>query len=186
MAGYGDLFVTFMKIGCVTFGGGYAMIPVIERELIKKKGWTTLEEVMDYYTIAQVTPGIIAVNLSTFIGCKQKGPLGGVVSTLGFALPGVSFISVIALCLRNFAEYPAVQHAFTGIRVAVGALIIDTAVKLLKGIFKDVKAAVIFGLGFGLSVVLSANPVALVMGAGIAGFLLYRPGPAGKKRENSP
>ncbi|MDR2518970.1 MAG: chromate transporter [Spirochaetaceae bacterium] len=186
MAGYIDLFAAFLKIGCVTFGGGYAMIPVIERELIKKKGWATLEEVMDYYTIAQVTPGIIAVNVSTFIGFKQKGPLGGVVSTVGFALPGVSFISVIALCLRNFAAEPAVQHAFTGIRIAVGALIIDTAVKLLKGLFKDGKAALIFALSFGLSAVLSANPVLLVTGAGIAGFLLYRPSSkaAGKKQEN--
>lgn len=179
MAGYIELFVTFMKIGCVTFGGGYAMIPVIERELVKKKGWTTLEEVMDYYTIAQVTPGIIAVNVSTFIGFKQRGALGGVVSTVGFALPGVSFIAAIALCLRNFAEYPAVRHGFTGIRVAVGALIIDTAAKLLKGLFKDVTAAVIFALAFGLSAVLGANPVLLIAGAGIAGFLLCRPKKAG-------
>ncbi|MDR1302244.1 MAG: chromate transporter [Treponema sp.] len=175
MKEYMELLLTFGKLGCITFGGGYAMIPVIERELIQKKGWTTMEEVMDYYTIAQVTPGIIAVNTSTFIGFKRKGLLGGILTTLGFVFPGVVFITVIALCLQNFAEYPLVQHAFTGIRVAVGALILDTVLKLLKGVFKDGKAIVIFILGFALSAVFNTNPVLLVIAAGVAGFFLYRP-----------
>jgi chromate transporter len=172
---YGELWLTFMKIGCSTFGGGYAMIPVLQRELIQKRGWTTLEEVMDYYTIAQVTPGIIAVNTATFIGYKRKGPLGGVLSTLGFMFPGVLFITLIAAFLQHCAEYPAVRHAFTGIRVAVGALILDTVLKLLKGVFKDAKALLIFILSFALSAVYSTNPVFVVAGAGIAGFFLYRP-----------
>lgn len=175
MKGYADLFVTFIRIGCITFGGGYAMVPVLDRELIKKKGWVTMEEIMDYYTIAQVTPGVIGVNVSTFIGFKQKGPLGGVLSTLGFVLPGVCAILIIALGLRNFAEDPVVQHAFTGIRVAVGALIMDTVFKLLKGALKDRKAVIIFILAFALSAVWSANPVLLVTAAGIAGFFLYLP-----------
>ena len=139
-----------------------------------------MEEVMDYYTIAQVTPGIIAVNTSTFIGFKRKGFLGGILTTLGFVFPGVLFITGIALFLQNFAEYPLVQHAFTGIRVAVGALILDTVLKLLKGVFKDGKALVIFILGFALSAAFNANPVLLVVAAGVAGFFLYRPpkGPA--------
>jgi chromate transporter len=170
-----DLLWTFIKIGVMTFGGGYAMIPVLERELISKKGWTNLEEVMDYYTIAQVTPGIIAVNVSTFIGYKRKGPVGGVISTLGFLLPGVTLMAVISLFIKQFAEYPAVQHAFTGIRVAVGALILDTVIKLLKGVFKDKKAVVIFILGFALSAIFSASPVFIIAGAGAAGFFLYRP-----------
>jgi chromate transporter len=171
-----ELLWTFIKIGAMTFGGGYAMVPVIERELINKKGWTTMDEVLDYYTIAQVTPGIIAVNLSTFIGYKRKGPLGGVLCTLSFLLPGLVCMIVISLFIRRFAEYPAVQHAFTGIRVAVGALILDTVIKLLKGAFKDKKAVVIFIAGFVLSAVFSASPVLIILGAGIAGFLLYRPG----------
>ncbi|MDR0629620.1 MAG: chromate transporter [Treponema sp.] len=170
-----ELWLTFMKIGCSTFGGGYAMLPVLERELIRKRGWTTMEEVMDYYTIAQVTPGIIAVNTSTFIGFKRKGFLGGILATSGFVFPGVLFIIGIALFLQNFADYPLVQHAFTGIRVAVGALILDTVMKLLKGIFKDGKALVIFILSFALSAVCNANPVLLVVAAGVAGFFLYRP-----------
>jgi chromate transporter len=172
---YIELCLTFVKIGCSTFGGGYAMIPVLERELIQKKGWTTMEEVMDYYTIAQVTPGIIAVNTSTFIGFKRKGILGGTLATLAFVFPGVAFITAIALFLQNFADYPLVQHAFTGIRVAVGALILDTVLKLLKGVFKDAKALVIFILGFALSALFNTNPVLLVTAAGVAGFFLYRP-----------
>jgi chromate transporter len=175
MREYLELVWAFIKIGSMTFGGGYAMIPVIERELINKKGWTNLDEVMDYYTIAQITPGIISVNFSTFIGCKRKGPFGGVISTLSFIFPGVTLMIVISVFIGRFAEYPAVQHAFTGIRVAVGALILDTVIKLLKGVFKDKKAVVIFILGFALSAVLSASPVLIITGAGAAGFLLYRP-----------
>jgi chromate transporter len=173
---YLEIIVVFLKMGCTTFGGGYAMLPVLERELIRKRGWITMEEVMDYYTIAQITPGIIAVNISTFVGCKQKGPLGGVLATLSFVLPGVALITAIAIFMENFAEYPLVQHAFTGIRVAVGALVLDTVLKLFKGVFKDIKAVVIFTAAFALSAVLSASPVLLVAAAGIAGFFLYRSG----------
>jgi chromate transporter len=189
MKEYLELIWTFMKIGSMTFGGGYAMIPVIERELINKKGWTNLDEVMDYYTIAQITPGIISVNFSTFIGYKRKGPAGGVVSTLSFIFPGITLMIIISLFIRRFAEYPAVQHAFAGIRVAVGALILDTVIKLLKGAFKDKKAVLIFILGFALSAVLSASPVLIIAGAGVAGFFFYRPkniSPPGKDTEGAP
>jgi chromate transporter len=170
---YLDLLLTFMKVGCFTFGGGYAMIPVVERELVRGKGWTTMEEVMDYYTIAQVTPGIIAVNLSTFVGYKRKGPLGGIVSTLGFLLPGTGLMAVVSVFIVRFAEYPAVRHVFTGLRAAVGALVLDTVVKLMAGFFKDRKAVVIFIAALALSVLFSASPVLVVAGAGIAGFFLY-------------
>jgi chromate transporter len=175
MKEYLDLFVTFIKIGVTTFGGGYAILPVLERELIAKRGWTSMDEVMDYYTIAQVTPGIIAVNVSTFIGYKRKGPLGGVIATLGFAVPSLFIITIIAAFLSNFADLPLVQRAFGGIRVAVGALILDTVIKLIKGIFKDFKAVIIYIIAFGLSAILSASPVLLVAAAGILGFLIYRP-----------
>jgi chromate transporter len=176
---YLDLLLTFVKIGCLTFGGGYAMVPVVERELIRGKGWTTMDEVMDYYTIAQVTPGIIAVNLSTFIGYKRKGPLGGMIGTLGFLLPGVSLMVIVSVFIVRFAEYPAVRHAFAGLRAAVGALILDTVVKLLRGLFKDKKAVVIFTAALALSALCSASPVLIVAGAGIAGFFLYRKGGEG-------
>jgi chromate transporter len=172
---YVDILWTFMRVGAMTFGGGYAMVPVLERELIKRKGWATMDEVLDYYTIAQITPGIISVNVSTFIGYKQKGPAGGIVGTIGFLVPGFTLMIIISLFIQRFAEYPVVQHAFAGIRVAVGALILDTVIKLLKGILKDTRGILIFILGFSLSAILSASPVLIVAGAGLAGFFLYRP-----------
>jgi chromate transporter len=189
-----DLVWTFIKIGVSTFGGGYAMVPVLERELIKKKGWITMTEVMNYYTIAQVTPGIIAVNISTFVGYKRRGAAGGIAATAAFILPGIVFMTVISLFISRFAEYAAVQHAFAGIRVAVGALILDTIRKLVLELFKnekpseaDVKppaerrgrhvfTAGVFAAAFLLSVLLSPSPVWIVAGAALAGFLFFRPG----------
>jgi chromate transporter len=173
---YIEVFLTFLKMGCITFGGGYAMIPVVERELIKKRGWTTMDEVMDYYTIAQITPGIIAVNLSTFVGYKQAGILGGVLATLGFVLPGASLVTAAALFISNLADIPVVQHGFAGIRIAVGALILDTVIKLVKGVFKDVKALAIYVIAFVLSAWWKVSPMFLILGAGAAGLVFYRAG----------
>jgi chromate transporter len=188
-----ELVWTFIKIGVSTFGGGYAMVPVLERELIKKKGWLTMTEVMDYYTIAQVTPGIIAVNISTFVGYKRLGTAGGVIATVAFILPGILFMTVISLFISRFAEYAAVQHAFAGIRVAVGALILDTIRKLILELFKKSPSATeekkpaeqrrrhvftvcVFAAAFLFSVLLSPSPVWIVVGAALAGFLFFRPG----------
>jgi chromate transporter len=182
MKEYIAVFLSFLKMGCITFGGGYAMIPVVERELIKKKGWVTMDEVMDYYTIAQITPGIIAVNLSTFVGYKRKGPLGGVLSTLGFVLPGVTLIVIAAIFISNFAHIPLVQHAFAGIRIAVGALILDTVVKMVKGIFKDSKALIIYIIAFALSAIWGISPMLIVLGAGLVGLLAYRSPVQGDRR----
>jgi len=179
MKEYLELFSTFIKIGATTFGGGYAMIPVLDRELIQKRGWITMEDVMDYYTIAQVTPGVIAVNVSTFVGYKRKGFLGGALATLGFIIPGVTLVTIISLFISRFAGYPFVQHAFAGIRVAVGALIIDTVIKLAKGFFNNAKSVVIFFCAFTLSALLGASPVYVLIGAGILGWLLYRPKDSG-------
>jgi chromate transporter len=175
LKGYLSVFLAFLKLGCITFGGGYAMIPVVDRELIKKRGWVTMDEVMDYYTIAQITPGIIAINLSTFVGYKQKGSLGGFLATIGFALPGVTLITALALFISNFADIPAVQHAFAGIRIAVGALILDTVIKMVKGVFKDIKALLIYIIAFALSAIWGASPMLIVLGAGLMGLVVYRP-----------
>ena len=176
MKEYLELLLAFLKLGITTFGGGYAMIPIVERELIKKRGWTNMEEVMDYYTIAQITPGIIAVNVSTFIGYKRKGPLGGTLATIGFVLPGVTLIILAALFIKNFEEHPVVQHAFAGIRIAVGALIIDTVIKMVKGIFKDWKALVFYITAFFLSAAFKVSPMFIVLGAGLIGLFIYYPG----------
>jgi chromate transporter len=192
MKDYFDLVFTFFKMGCITFGGGYAMLPIIERELVVKKGWATMDEVMDYFAIGQVTPGLIAVNVSTFIGYKKNGIPGGILATLGFVLPSLFIITIIAVFLQNFSDLPPVRHAFGGIRVAVGALIMDAVIKLSKGAVRDWKAALICIAAFVLSTVVHASPVLLVLAAGLTGFLLYHPKrppkppiqetPAGKER----
>ena len=181
MKEYIDLFFVFLKMGCSTFGGGYAMIPVVDRELIRKRNWVTMDEVMDYYTIAQITPGIIAVNLSTFVGYRQKGAIGGILATIGFVLPGVTLVTAAALFINNLAEIPEVQHAFAGIRIAVGALILNTVIKLVKGVFRDIKALVIYILVFALSVLppgtlpaFVKSPVTLVLASGLAGLFVFR------------
>jgi chromate transporter len=166
---------TFFKIGMLTFGGGYAMIPILDREIIRKKGWVTMDEVMNYYTIAQITPGVIGINTATFVGHRVKGKIGGILATLSFILPGTLLMIIIALCLRNFADIPAVKHAFAGIRVAVCALILDTACKLIKGVFKDTAAIVIMLAVFALAAVFNPSPVFLIVPAGIFGFFFYRP-----------
>ncbi|MDR1949328.1 MAG: chromate transporter [Spirochaetaceae bacterium] len=176
---YLELIWTFFKMGCVTFGGGYAMLPVLERELVQKKGWAAMDEVMDYFAVGQVTPGVIAVNVSTFIGYKKKGIPGGILATLGFVLPSLIIITVIAAFLNSFAQSAVVRHAFGGVRIAVGALVLEAVVKLSAKAIADAGAVIICAAAFVLSVVFKASPVFLVIASGVAGLLLYMPG-AGK------
>jgi chromate transporter len=176
---YPEIFLAFLKMGCFAFGGGYAMVPLVERELIKKRGWTNMDEVIEWYTIAQITPGIIAVNLSTFIGYKRRGILGGILATIGFVLPGVSIIVAAALLLSNFADNAIVKHAFAGIRIAVGALILDTVIRLLKGFVKEPKTLAVYFIILIISLTpiipgLVKTPVLLVLASGIAGLFIYR------------
>jgi chromate transporter len=172
---YLELFWAFIVIGVTTFGGGYAILPVLDRELIKKRGWLTMTEVTDLFTIAQITPGVIAVNVATFAGCRRKGYFGGAVATIGFILPGVTLMMVVSLFVQRFAEYAIVQHALAGIRLAVCALILDTTIKLFKNIYKNYKAVIISVMAFALSAVFSVSPVYIILGAGLAGFFLFSP-----------
>ena len=127
-----DLYTPFVRIGCVTFGGGYAMLPILERELVDKRGWTTMDELQDYFAIGQCTPGIIALNVSTFIGEKRRGVPGAIAATTGFLTGPILIILIIAMFLRNFAHEPVVQHAFAGIRVCVCVLILQAVLRLWK------------------------------------------------------
>ena len=124
-----DLFWTFCKIGALTFGGGYAMLPIIQREIVENKKWSTEKEILDYYAVGQCTPGVIAVNTATFIGYKLRGITGGIIATIGVVFPSLIIILTIASFLQNFADMAIVQSAFAGIRVAVGALKITTVIK---------------------------------------------------------
>ena len=190
MREYLDLVWAFLKVGMFTFRGGYAMIPVVERELINKRKWINMDEVMEYYTISQITPGLIGVNLSTFVGYKQKGIIGGILATLGYVLPGTTLIIAVALFISNFADIPTVGHAFAGVRIAVGALILDTVIKMVKGVFKDIKALAIYVIVFAVSVLPSGmvpafikSPVSLVLASGLVGLLIYRRKKPGQKEE---
>ena len=177
---YLELFFTFLKIGAFTFGGGYAMIPILEREIVDKHGWASSEELMDYYAVGQCTPGVIAVNTATFIGQKCAGTLGGIVATLGVVFPSLVIICVIAGILTNFADIPAVKSAFAGIRVCVCVLIFNAVVKLWKSAVPD-KGALCLCLGvFVLSMFLDISPVVYVVVCAAAGILLTRLGVRGK------
>ena len=132
-----ELFYTFAKVGVMTFGGGYAMLPILQREVVEKKGWATDEELTDYFAIGQCTPGVIAVNTATFIGQKHRGVAGGIVATLGVVFPSLIIISALAKVITAYAHFSWVQHAFAGIRVCVCVLIFNAVLKLVKGAMKD-------------------------------------------------
>ena len=166
-----DLFWTFCKIGALTFGGGYAMLPLIQREIVENKKWSTEREILDYYAVGQCTPGVIAVNTATFIGFKLKGIIGGIVATLGVVFPSLIIILIIASFLQSFADLSIVQSAFAGIRVAVVALIITTVIKLLKSSIKDYLGVIIAIIAFIISAFIGLSPVYVVIAAALTGFI---------------
>lgn len=167
-----DLFLTFARIGGFTFGGGYAMLPILQKEVVEKKGWATEEELMDYYAIGQCTPGIIAVNTATFIGYKFKGLIGGIVATLGCITPSLIIITIITATLQNFAEYGIVQHALSGIRICVCALVIQAILKLSKKSIIDTITAIIACIVLACSLFTNVPAVFLVIGSAIAGIVI--------------
>ena len=174
------LFLAFARVGVMTFGGGYAMIPILEREIVDRHGWASEEELMDYYAVGQCTPGVIAVNTATFIGYKVAGSIGGVVATLGVIFPSLVIITLIAGILTSFADVPAVKSAFAGIRVCVCVLIFNAVVKLWKKAVVD-KASLLLFLGvFLLSVFFDISPIVFVVFCAAAGILLTRLGVKGK------
>lgn len=175
-----DLFLVFAKIGGFTFGGGYAMLPILQREIVEKRHWAEEEELMDYYAIGQCTPGIIAVNTATFIGYKYKGIIGGIVATLGCIAPSLVIITVIAACLQNFAQFSVVQHALAGIRACVCVLILDAVVKLGKKSVINMPAFLIFTGVFLGSMFTSLSPIIFIVCAAAAGILIKQMGGEGK------
>lgn len=167
-----DLFLTFAKIGVTTFGGGYAMLPVLQREVCETKHWADDKEIMDYYAIGQCTPGIIAVNVATFIGNKRKGIPGAVIATFGMVFPSLVIITLIAAVLSNFTDYAWVKNAFAGIRVCVCVLIVNAVVKLWKSAIIDGFTFLLFALVFAGSVFLNLSPVLYVAAAACFGIIL--------------
>lgn len=167
-----EMFLVFARIGGFTFGGGYAMLPMLQREVVENKNWATQEELMDYYAIGQCTPGVIAVNTATFIGYKLKGIPGAVFATAGVVTPSVIIVSIIAMFISNFQEYEVVQYAFAGIRAAVVALIASSVIKLSKKSVVDIASFVIFLIVAVLSFVTDLSPIIFIIVAGVCGLII--------------
>ena len=167
-----ELFFTFARVGVMTFGGGYAMLPILQREIVENRGWATEEELTDYFAIGQCTPGIIAVNTATFIGRKRDGIPGGVCATLGVVFPSVVIISLLAGVITQFSELMWVKNAFAGIRVCVCVLIANAVWKLGKKSVVDRWTAGIFALVALGAILTDWSPVVFVLFAGICGVVL--------------
>ena len=170
------MFFVFFKIGFVTFGGGMAMLPILERELAQKRGWTTFEDLMDYYAIAQITPGIIAVNVATFLGYKRLGVFGGIITNLGVVFPSLIVISIVAAFLSSIEHIPEVQHALIGMNVAVAAMLtkilwtfIKTTIKTWKNIFGIFLALFAF---CGVAIFKIDSSIFIIFGA-LSGLAVY-------------
>ncbi len=165
-----ELFMAFFRIGLFTFGGGYAMLPLIEREVVEKYGWSTNDEILDLYSMSQCTPGVIAVNTSTFIGRKIGGVPGAVSATLGVVTPSIVIITVIAAVLGNFSELEIVQHAFAGVRAAVAALIFSSCIKLYKSAVKSRIQLAICVIAFIAVALFGVSPMIVIVITGLYGF----------------
>ena len=166
-----QLYTTFFKIGICTFGGGYAMLPMLEREVINKHKWASMEELLDYFAIGQCTPGIIAVNTATFVGYKHGGVPGGILATLGVVSPSLVIITAIAALLNNLMQYPVVGQAFVGIRIAVCALILKAIVNLVKSSMKKWWHVALGVAAFALAALAKVNTIYIVL-ATISGCMV--------------
>ncbi len=167
---YAQLFWSFFKIGCFTFGGGYAMLPLIQQEIIDKRKWITGAEFMELLALAQTSPGPVSVNTSVFVGYKKRGVPGAVTAALGTVLPSFVIILAIAVCFSDFSKYPVVESAFRGMRPAVVALIAAPVYAMVKGMGwmrTLLAAAVAVIVGF-----LGTSPVWFLL-AGAVGGIVY-------------
>jgi len=166
------LYLAFVKIGAFTFGGGLAMMPIMQRELIEKRGWVTEEELIDYFAIGQSTPGIIAVNVATFVGYKRLGWFGGIIGTLGVVTPSWVIIMLLAGAISSVDKYPLAQKALHGINVAVAALLTSVIVKFSKKTIKSVWNAFFMLLAFVLIYFFKVQSVWIIIAALVTGSLL--------------
>lgn len=171
MAKKRELFLTFARISASCFGGGYAMLPFFQQELVEKKGWLTHEELLDLHAIAQCTPGVISVNTATFCGYRTRGISGALAATAGLLTPPILIVLIISAFFWTYAENPVVQHALTGVRACVCALIINSTVKLYRKAVLDVPTLLVFLAVFVLAAFVGLSPAILVMGAAAAGLV---------------
>lgn len=178
---YWDLLFTFFKMGMFTFGGGYAMLPLLQREVVDKKKWATEADLMDYYAIGQSTPGIIAVNTASFVGYFQGGLLGAIVATIGLVLPSIMIIILVASVLHQLTDLAMLNHAFAGIRVAVSALVSFSVYKLGKAGIVDALGLVWALLTFVAIAFLNISPIWIVVVSFVLGNVLLRSREGGER-----
>lgn len=167
-----NIFATYIKIGFMAFGGGYAMLPILEKEFVEKRQWITDDQLMEDFALAGSLPGIIAVNTATFLGYRLKGVKGGIAAALGVIIPSILIITVIAAFFQNFASIPWVQSIFRGLNVAIIVLLISAVIKMWKRGIKDVITFLIFGLTVAAYLVTGFNPVIFVIAGAIIGLAL--------------
>ena len=158
-----ELYLVFVKIGLMMFGGGYAALPILEREIADKRQWATKEELLGYYAVGQCTPGVIAVNVSTFIGYKKCGTIGGIITTLGVITPPLLIITALASILDVFTHNDILIHAFAGVRLAIAALILNAIFNFRKAGIKNIYGEVIFWLTLAVTLVFNISPVVVVV-----------------------
>ncbi len=173
-----DLFLTFAKIGMFTFGGGYAMIALIENICVEKKRWITHDEMMDITVIAESTPGPIAINCATYVGYKQKGFWGALLATAGMVLPSFCIIFAISKFLDRFLEITWIAHAFLGIKIAVGILILDAALKMLGKMQKKAVPRAFMLCAFAAMLAIDIfsvriSSIILMLAAGLISLLIF-------------
>ena len=173
-----DLFLSFAKIGLFTFGGGYAMIALIENACVEKKQWITHDEMMNITVIAESTPGPIAINCATYVGYKQKGFIGAVAATIGMILPSFCIIFLISLFLDHFLEITWIAHAFLGIKIAVGILILDAAIKMIQKMQKKWMPRVFMICAFIIMMLINVfsvriSTVILMLAAGAISLIIF-------------
>jgi chromate transporter len=171
---YLDIFITFFKIGLFSFGGGYAMLPLIQQEVTLNHNWVTVKEFIDIVAISQITPGPIAINSATYIGYKVTGVYGSVLATLGVAAPSIIIMLIICRFFFKFKNNKNVEYAFLGLRPATVGLVAAAAILVAYGSFIDYKSIIIFIAAFVLSYKYKADPILLTIISGAAGFILYK------------
>lgn len=165
------LFLTFLKIGAFTFGGGYAMIPLIERELCEKKKWLEEKDLLEIVAIAESTPGPIAVNAATFVGYRTAGLFGAFLSTFGVVLPSFLIITLLSFVLREFRDLTAVRYAFFGIKAGVIALILKALYQMYKESPKGIFSYLVMGFAFVFVGILKISAVWVILACALAGLL---------------
>lgn len=168
-----EIFITFFKIGAFTIGGGYAMLPLIEKEVVEHKKWVKEEEIVDIFAIVQSVPGVIAINTSMFVGYKKAKIRGAVSAALGVTLPSFFMILAIYYALSGIKDNIYIQKAFEGVRAGVTALILLIAVKLAKKTITSYISAIIAVLAFILLVFFEIHAILIIVAGGIAGYIIY-------------